>query len=92
VVYTEWIFFALMAVGLMRLRARIGYAPAYRLRGYPVIPVVFIVSSLYIVLNQIVSEPAASTGGLLLVVVGWPIYYFWPRRSYSPRPNIADAD
>src|ERR1035438_7851089 len=30
VVYTEWLFFALMAVGLYRLRARPGYQPVFR--------------------------------------------------------------
>src|SRR5262249_20304989 len=30
VVYTEWLFFALMAAGLFVLRRRAGYAPAYR--------------------------------------------------------------
>jgi APA family basic amino acid/polyamine antiporter len=41
VVYTEWIFFAMMAWGLMRLRKRDGYAPAYRVWGYPIVPIVF---------------------------------------------------
>src|SRR4051812_31865161 len=49
VVFTEWIFFALMALGLFRLRRRTDYAPLVRVPGYPFVPVVFIVSSLYIV-------------------------------------------
>ena len=90
VVYTEWIFFALMTFGLIRLRSRSDYAPAYRVWGYPLTPVVFIVSSLYIVVNQIISEPIQSISGLLLVAVGWPIYYFLLRK---PRPSdISNAD
>jgi APA family basic amino acid/polyamine antiporter len=92
VVYTEWIFFALMAAGLMRLRSRSEYAPAYRLRGYPLIPLVFILSSLYIVTNQIISEPVNSVTGILLVAAGWPIYYFWLRKSRQPRSATANAD
>ena len=84
VVYTEWIFFTLMTLGLMRLRSRPDYAPAYRVWGYPVTPVVFIVSSLYIVVNQIISEPVQSASGMLLVAVGWPIYYFLRRK---PHPS-----
>src|SRR5690348_10630207 len=45
VVYTEWLFFALMAAGLFRLRPRQSYRPAYRVWGYPVVPVIFILSS-----------------------------------------------
>ncbi len=42
VVYTEWIFFALMAAGLFRLRRRADYRPAYRIWGYPVVPGLFV--------------------------------------------------
>jgi APA family basic amino acid/polyamine antiporter len=76
VVYTEWIFFALMAVGLLRLRSRADYTPRYRVWGYPVVPVVFIIASLYIVANQVVKTPKESLVGLLLVGIGWPVYRF----------------
>jgi APA family basic amino acid/polyamine antiporter len=81
VVYTEWIFFALMAIGLMRLRRRSAYAPAYRVWGYPFVPVVFALSSLYIVANQVLSEPKESFIGLLLVAVGLPVYWMTARSS-----------
>jgi len=94
VVYTEWIFFALMAVGLMRLRARTTYTPAYRVWGYPVVPLVFIVSSAYIVINQIVTDPVESRMGLLLVGAGWPIYMIWLRKPHRPptSPTTENAD
>src|SRR5438445_11277056 len=53
VVYTEWLFFALLAAGLFVLRRRSGYKPAFLARGYPLIPILFIVASLGIVFNQI---------------------------------------
>src|SRR5206468_8504031 len=71
VVYTEWISFALMAVGLMRPRTRPQYSPAYRVWGYPIVPLVFAASSLYIVVNQFASDPVESFTGLLLVAAGW---------------------
>jgi APA family basic amino acid/polyamine antiporter len=81
VVYTEWIFFALMAIGLMRLRRRSDYAPAYRVWGYPFVPIIFALSSLYIVANQILSEPKESLIGLLLVAIGLPVYWFTSRNA-----------
>lgn len=75
VIYTEWLFFALMAAGLFVLRRRPGYAPEYRTWGYPVVPIVFIVVSLAIVINQIASDPVDSAVGLGLVAAGAPIYY-----------------
>jgi APA family basic amino acid/polyamine antiporter len=90
VVYTEWIFFAMMAWGLMRLRKRADYGPAYRVWGYPIVPVVFVVSSAYIVVNQIIHDPVESAVGLLLVLAGLPVYYFWLRPSSSPTAQHAD--
>lgn len=75
VIYTEWLFFALMAAGLFVLRRRPGYAPEYRTWGYPVVPIVFIAASLAIVVNQIASDPYDSAIGLGLVAAGAPIYY-----------------
>jgi len=94
VVYTEWIFYALMAVGLMRLRSRASYSPAYRVWGYPLVPLVFIVCSAFIVINQIVTDPAESRTGLLLVGAGWPVYMIWLRKSSRPStsPTSEHAD
>jgi APA family basic amino acid/polyamine antiporter len=80
VIYTEWIFFGLMAIGLFLLRRRAGYAPDYRTWGYPFAPAVFAVASFVIVANQIATDPVESATGLLLVVLGLPIYAIWLRK------------
>jgi APA family basic amino acid/polyamine antiporter len=76
VVYTEWLFFALMAAGLFVLRKRPDYRPEYRTWGYPIVPLVFIVVSLAIVANQFVSAPADASIGLGFVALGVPVYYW----------------
>ena len=76
VVYTEWLFFALMAAGLFVLRRRPDYRPAYRTPLYPFVPLVFIAASLAIVVNQFVSEPREAATGLGVVALGAPIYYY----------------
>ena len=80
VIYTEWIFFAAMAAGLMLLRRRPGYQPAYRVWGYPVVPIVFIAVSAAIVVMQISAVPGDSAIGLGLVLIGLPVYFLWSRR------------
>ncbi|MDH5234760.1 MAG: amino acid permease [Gemmatimonadota bacterium] len=80
VVYTEWIFFALLAASLFFLRRRPGYAPAYRAWGYPVLPALFVASSAVIVVNQLVTDPVDSAMGLLLVLFGVPFYYLRIKR------------
>jgi APA family basic amino acid/polyamine antiporter len=81
VVYTEWIFFALMAASLFFLRRRGDYRPAYRVWGFPALPAIFVLSSAAIVLHQIVTEPAESLTGLALVAAGLPVYWLWTRRT-----------
>jgi APA family basic amino acid/polyamine antiporter len=77
VIYTEWLFFALMAAGLFVLRRRADYRPAYRVPAYPLVPIVFIAASLVIVVNQVIRDPVNAALGLGMVAVGAPIYYFW---------------
>lgn len=89
VIYTEWIFFVLMALGVLLLRRRPDYAPAYRVWGYPVVPVVFAVSAGAIVLNQIASDPADSAVGLGIVALGLPVYYLWLRRTRTFDGDLA---
>ena len=77
VIYTEWLFFAVMAAGLFVLRRRPGYRPEYRAWGYPIVPVVFIAASLLIVVNQIYREPVEALTGLGIVALGAPVYLLW---------------
>jgi APA family basic amino acid/polyamine antiporter len=86
VIYTEWIFFGLMAVGLLLLRRR-GVRADYTLPMGPVIPVVFAVSAFGIVANQIVRQPGESLLGLSMVLIGLPIYLVWGRRRGSAQPT-----
>ena len=91
VVYTEWIFFGLMAAGIFVLRRRPGYAPGYRAWGYPVLPALFIISTAVIVFNQLAADPVESAIGLLIVLAGLPVYYFRTARRFSPR-TVTNAD
>ena len=81
VVYTEWIFFGMLAASLFVLRRRDGYAPSYRMWGFPVLPALFVASTVAIVASQVIAEPMESATGLLLVLSGLPVYYVWARRA-----------
>jgi APA family basic amino acid/polyamine antiporter len=81
VVYTEWIFFALMAAGLLVLRRRAGYAPRFTLGAGPVLPALFIVAALLVAASQIRGASGRSLVGLLLVAIGVPVYYLTSSRA-----------
>jgi basic amino acid/polyamine antiporter, APA family len=85
VVYTEWIFFGLLAVGVMLLRRRPGYAPPFRMPWAPALTLGFAASCVAIVVNQVLSDPLNSVIGLAAVAAGLPVYYFWlaPRARHT---------
>src|SRR5947199_10353 len=70
VIYTEWIFFALMSVGLMRLRGRVAFVPA-----------VFGAAAMVVAVIQIAADVQQAASGLLLVAVGLPVYWLQLRVS-----------
>jgi len=80
VIYTEWLFFALMAAGLMRLRRRPDYRPVYAVWGYPAVPLVFIAAAVAVAAIQIAADPVKAGTGLAIVVLGLPVYRFWVRK------------
>jgi APA family basic amino acid/polyamine antiporter len=76
VIYTEWLFFALMAAGLFVLRRRPDYQPPYRTWGYPLVPAIFIAASLFIVVHQFTVDAWEALVGLGFVALGVPVYYY----------------
>jgi len=83
VIYTEWLFFALMGIGLFRLRRRADYVPVYRIWGYPAVPALFIGASLVVAAIQIAADPWRAATGLAIVVLGLPVYYLWVRTKHA---------
>ncbi len=80
VVFIGWIFYALAAASIFVYRRRF---PAedrpYKVPGYPLTPLVFILAAFALVLNTIVSQPGRAVVGLVIVFIGAPAYIFWRR-------------
>jgi basic amino acid/polyamine antiporter, APA family len=85
--YTYVVFAAVLfhvgtgaAVFVLR-RTRPDAPRPYRVWGYPVVPALFILSSLLLVGNTLLERPRESLLGLGLVALGVPAYLYWRRRS-----------
>jgi basic amino acid/polyamine antiporter, APA family len=89
VIYTEWIFFAALALGVVALRKSRAYAPSFRAWGFPIAPALFALICFLMVINQIVSDPRNALWGLGLVFAGLPIYYLW--RSFNGRRRLPQS-
>ncbi|MEO8337531.1 MAG: amino acid transporter, partial [bacterium] len=75
-------FYGLAVASVFSLRRRPGYDPSYRAPGFPVVPSVFILSTVYLVLNGLV-EPASrwpTAAVFATVLLGVPVYYLTVRR------------
>ncbi len=81
-VFVGWIFYALGAAAVILLRRKRPDADRpYRVPGYPVTPVLFILAAAALVVNTIVAQPRVASIGLAMVFAGAPAYWFWRRKS-----------
>lgn len=75
------VFSALTVGALLVLRARRpGLERPYKIWGYPVVPVLFILVSLGIALATLQEKPMDALRGLGIVALGIPAYFFWQNR------------
>lgn len=52
----------------------------YRTWGYPVVPMLFLLTAAWLVINTLQTSPRQAFAGLGLVALGVPFYWYWTRR------------
>jgi APA family basic amino acid/polyamine antiporter len=81
VIFASWILYGMTTAAVVVLRSKRPKMPRpYRTFGYPVIPVVFVLSALGLVISTLFNSPRESLLGLALVLIGLPFYYYWAKR------------
>jgi APA family basic amino acid/polyamine antiporter len=76
------IFYILTIAGLFRLRkTRPDADRPYRAFGYPVVPALYIVGAATILIVLFVYRTATTWPGLIIVLLGVPVYFAWRPRS-----------
>jgi APA family basic amino acid/polyamine antiporter len=77
-VFAVWIFFALAAIALLRLRrTEPGLVRPYRAWGYPWTPLIFILAAIALTINLWMVRPVRSSLGLIVIAAGVPFFYRW---------------
>ena len=84
IIFAVLLFYILTIAGLFVLRFKRPDAPRpYKALGYPVLPVLYIVMASWICIVLLRYKPQYTWPGLVLVLLGIPVYLFWSRRSAS---------
>lgn len=78
VIFSEYLFYALVTVGIFVLRRRQPDLPRpYRTWGYPLVPGVFVILAVWVLANTFRQQRSDSLWGLALMGSGIPAYYLW---------------
>ena len=81
-IFAVWVFYVLTFIGVIILRKTKPdlYRP-YKVPGYPVIPIIAILGGTFVVINQLITAPFISLGGIIITIIGLPIYAYMNKKS-----------
>jgi basic amino acid/polyamine antiporter, APA family len=84
VVFAALLFYALTIGGIFLLRWKRPHAERpYKAFGYPVLPLLYIVAATGIMVVLLLYQTQTAGRGLVIVLVGLPVYWLWSRRKAS---------
>jgi amino acid transporter len=81
-VFGVWIFFALTAIALFRLRRTEPDLPRpYRALGHPWTTIIFLAAAVALTVNLWMVRPVRSSLGLAVILAGVPFFYHWRKQT-----------
>jgi APA family basic amino acid/polyamine antiporter len=75
VVFSSWIFYALVTAAIFKFRKMHPNHDGYKVWGYPWMPVIFIIVATFLLINTIYTSPKDSLIGLGVIAAGIPLYF-----------------
>ena len=80
VIFAVLIFMGLATASVFVFRRRLpDVERPYRTWGYPVVPVLFLLTAAWLIVNTLQTSPRQAFAGLGLVAIGVPFYWYWTR-------------
>jgi APA family basic amino acid/polyamine antiporter len=80
-IFAEWLFYMVAASTIFVFRSRDMDAPRpYRMVGYPLVPALFIGTAAVLLCYTFASNLRNSMGGVLVILLGIPVYLWFARR------------
>lgn len=93
VIFVNWMFFGLVIVSIFFLRRRLPRVEGvYRAWGYPIVPLLFLVTTTWLLVSTLITSPIRSLIGLALVALGLPVYYFQSRNNGEPASEVSPEE
>lgn len=80
-IFVVWVFYVLTFIGVILLRKKSpDLKRPYKVPLYPIIPALAIIGGSFVVVNQLISDFWISFGGILITIIGLPLYTFYTNR------------
>ena len=80
-IFAFWLFYGMVTASVFIFRRREpGVQRPYRTWGYPVVPAVFVLVTIYLIVFTIYNAPVPSFIGLFIIAAGLPVYFYFTRK------------
>ena len=84
VIFGSWIFYALIGSSVFIFRRKYPEAMRpYRVWGYPIVPIVYLLVAGWLLINTLMTAPTQSFIGIGLIIIGLPVYYYLTNRKQA---------
>jgi len=84
VVFAVLIFYILTVIGIFILRKKQPNAERpYKAFGFPIIPALYVLCASAISVDLLIFKPTYTWPGMIIVLLGIPVYFIWRRRAKS---------
>ena len=89
IIFAALFFYMLTIFGLFVLRfKRPNAVRPYKALGYPILPALYIAMAGWICIVLLRYKPQYTWPGMVLVVLGIPVYFFWSSINKQPKPYL----
>lgn len=81
-IFAFWLFYGMVTAAVFVFRWRDPEHPRpYKTWGYPVVPAVFVIVTIYLIVFTIKNAPLQSLMGLFIIAAGLPVYWYFARKN-----------
>ncbi len=81
-IFAFWLFYGLVAASVFVFRWREPDAVRpYKTWGYPIVPALFVLTTIYLIATTILNYPVRSGIGLVIIALGLPVYFYFSSKN-----------